>query len=285
MCPLSVAPFHKMGRSWGWRVRKYRTRHVLSLHKFSVISASWRFVLLLLLAGCVPDPAERNNTANTLSRQERYSDAIPAYQLAQVLAPDSPVPYYNAGIALAQTDDLNAAALALVQALKTDDDALIQQAYYNLGNVYFAAGQYFNAVEAFKRVLERNPDDANARYNYELALLYAVPPTPENQQQQNKPEDDQTDQNVTPTPQPNALTGPTETPPREDTSPDLSETPIGGSGDFFDDSPSTLVPQQAGRMSLEDAERLLDALEQDLEALSEYLNEGIPSGDPVENDW
>jgi TPR repeat protein len=215
---------------------------------------------------------------------------VGAYQVAQVLEPDAPIPYYNAGIALSQssddhTADLTLAALAVEQALKTADEALTNDAYYNLGNIYFASGRYAEAVEAFKQVLMRDPDDADARYNYELALMYAIPPTPENQEQQTEPEDGETDPETTPTPNPNDVTGPTPTPPMRDNPPDASVTPEGGSGDFFEDTPSTLIPQEAGRMSLEDAEKLLDIVEQDQQSLSEYLNEGVPVGDPAENDW
>jgi Ca-activated chloride channel homolog len=239
----------------------------------------------ILLIGCATHPAERNNAGNDLTVKGAYRDAVLAYQVAQVLAPDAPIPYYNAGIALAQELNLESAALALEQALETADEALINEAYYNLGNVYFSAGRYFEAVEVFRAVLQRNPDDEDARYNYELALLYAIPPTPESQEQQTEPEAGETDPETTPTPQPNDVTGPTPTPPVQDNPPDESATPEGGSGDFFEDTPSTLVPQESGRMSIEDAEQLLDAVEQDQQSLSEYLNEGVPAGDPVENDW
>lgn len=242
-------------------------------------------MMMFVLVGCGANPAERNNAGNDLTVSGSYSEAVRAYQVAQVLNPDAPLPYYNAGVALARNDDLDAAALALEQALKIANDDLIKQAYYNLGIIYYADGRFFDAVDAFKEVLLRDPADIEARYNYELALLNAVAPTPENQQQQNEPETDNTDPNVTPTPQPNDVTGPTPTPPVQDNPPDASRTPEGGSGDFADDTPSTPVAQENGDLSIEDAEQLLDSLEQDQQSLSEYLNDGVPSGDPVENDW
>lgn len=240
---------------------------------------------LIFLTGCGANAAERNNTGNDLTVRGAYPEAVTAYQVAQVVEPDAPIPYYNAGVALAQQAELDAAALALEQAIETADETLVNEAYYNLGNVYFSAERYFEAVEAFKQVLLRDPDDADVRYNYELALLYAVPPTPESQEQQTEPEEGETDPETTPTPQPNDVTGPTPTPPVQDNPPDESATPEGGSGDFFQQTPSTLVPQESGQMSMEDAERLLDAIEQDLQSLSEYLDQGVPAGDPLENDW
>jgi Ca-activated chloride channel homolog len=242
--------------------------------------------VLILLTGCEANPAERNNTANDLVARSEYDEAIRAYQVSQALAPDAPVPYYNAGIALSVAGDYDAAALALEKALAQADDDLIKEAHYNLGIVYFSDSRFFEAVDAFREALLIDPNDAEIRYNYELALLYAVDPTPENQQQQSQPEESESDQTVTPTPQPGAFDGPTPTPPPQENPPDASQTPAGGSGDFFTEEPSTLVPQEQGRFTREEAERLLDLLEQDQQALSAYLEQaGDPSGDPVENDW
>ncbi len=245
---------------------------------------------VLMLSACAPHPAERNNTANDLVARADYESAVQSYQVAQVLAPDAPIPYYNAGVALSVAGDYELAVLALEealeQALERGDDELIREAYYNLGIVYYADSRFFDAVEAFRQALLLDPTDAETRYNYELALMYAVLPTPENQEQQSQPEESESDQNVTPTPQPGAFDGPTPTPPQQDNPPDASQTPAGGSGDFFEDTPSTLVPQQQGRMTKEEAERLMDLIEQDQEALSIYLNQSAdPPGDPLENDW
>jgi tetratricopeptide (TPR) repeat protein len=243
-------------------------------------------LLFLFLTSCEANPAERNNSGNDQVARSDYEAAVRSYQVAQALDPDAPVPYYNAGIALSVAGDYEAAALALEKALEQADDDLIKEAYYNLGIVYFSDSRFFEAVEAFKEALLIDPNDAEVRYNYELALMYAIPPTPENQQQQSQPEESESDENVTPTPQPGAFDGPTPTPPQQDNLPDASQTPSGGLGDFFIDEPSTLVPQEQGRLTKEEAERLLDLLEQDQQALSAYLEQaGNPSGDPSENDW
>jgi Ca-activated chloride channel family protein len=242
--------------------------------------------MLGFLAGCEANSAERNNTGNDQVARAEYEAAVRSYQVAQALEPDAPVPYYNAGIALSVAGDYETAALALEEALEKADDALIKEAYYNLGIVYFSDSRFFEAVDAFREALLIDPNDAEVRYNYELALLYAIEPTPENQQQQSQPEESESDESVTPTPQPGAFDGPTPTPPPQESPPDASQTPAGGTGDFFTDEPSTLVPQEQGRFTREEAERLLDLLEQDQQALSAYLEQvGDPSGDPVENDW
>jgi tetratricopeptide (TPR) repeat protein len=239
----------------------------------------------LAITACATDPAERNNAGNALAARGAYDQAVDAYQLAQVLAPDRPEAYYNAGIALAEAEQLDAALAALDQALATADDALIGDARYNLGNVYFRLRRYPDAIAAYQDVLLRDPDDAEARYNMELALRFDLPPTPTAQQQQTEPDEGETDPNTTPTNQPRAEDGPTPTPPRVDDTPNESATPERGTGDFGSDAESTLMPQTEGELTMEEAQRILDSLVQDQQSLSEFLQESIPAGDTGDNDW
>jgi Ca-activated chloride channel homolog len=242
-------------------------------------------MVFLGLTACSPNPHERNNAGNAALRRGDNVEALAAYQVAQAVNPDAPVPYYNAAIALADAEQLDLARAALDQALETADAALVQKAHYNLGNVYFDMGQYFDAIQAYQRVLLIDPDDEDARYNLELALLFAVAPTPTAQEQQTEPDQGQTDPETTPTDQPGALDGPTPTPPLQDTPPDLTATPEGGTGDFRGDEPSTLVPQERGALTIEEARRLLENIEQNQESLREYLEQIGDSGEPVDIDW
>ncbi|MCI0597411.1 MAG: tetratricopeptide repeat protein, partial [candidate division Zixibacteria bacterium] len=43
-------------------------------------------------------------------------------------------------------------------------------AHYNIGNGLFGAGKFAEAAGAFKKALEINPNDRDAKYNLELAL-------------------------------------------------------------------------------------------------------------------
>lgn len=246
------------------------------------------FVLLammLVLAACASNASERNNAGNDLVSREDYSAAIEAYQVAQVLAPDRPEAYYNAAIALSNSDQLDEALAAVEQALETVDADLMADAYYNLGNVYYRQGRFYDAVSAYQEVLLMNPDDDEARYNMELALRFAVPPSPTAQQQKTEPDEGQTDPETTPTDQPRSEDGPTPTPPVQDDTPDETATPERGTGDFGADQESTLVPQVEGEMTMEEAQRILDSLEHDMQSLSEFLQEADPSGESNDNDW
>lgn len=243
----------------------------------------WLSVVILCfwLTGC-GGVAERNNTGNAAYRDGEYERALVAYQSAQVMAPDDPLAYFNAAGALIQLDALDDAINALEQALTTADDGLKADAYYNLGNVFFEIREYDAAIQAYQQTLLLRPDDTDARYNMELALLTAVQPTPTAQEQQTDPQLGQTDPETTPTDQPRSFDGPTPTPPPLDLDP--SATPDRGEGQDGETGP-TPAPQSEGEMTIEQARQLLDQIQQEQVALSEFLERSGAPGDPSEKDW
>lgn len=196
---------------------------------------------VILLAGCAVNPAERNNAGNVLYEQGDFAGASAAYALAEVAAPDQPEPYYNAASALAQEGDLEFAVAALHQALKTADESLQAQAYYNLGNVYYALGQFEQAVSAYQQTLLLRPDDADARYNLELALR-RIPRPPD-------------DHGGAETPTPESGDSSQQTPTPDQT------TAV---------EPATPTPENA--LSPQDAERLLDSAAQNQQVLGGMLS-------------
>jgi tetratricopeptide (TPR) repeat protein len=222
--------------------------------------------LLLFLAGCAASYAERNNAGNALYEQGNFRDAAHAYQAAQVDAPDQPEPYYNAGNALARAGDLDRAIAALNQALKTADDHLAAQAYYNLGNVYFSMSRYEDAVQVYQQALLREPDDADARYNLELTLRRVPPPTA------TSPAPD-IQNHTTPTSQPGSGASPTPSP----------QSRAGTAQATVTGSPATPTTSPEETISVDEAARRLDAIQQQQQTLSQMLSPApqTPSG----KDW
>ncbi len=245
--------------------------------------ARWVFILsfVFLCAACGINVAERNTAGNRAYHRGNYDDAIRAYQIAQVEAPDRPEAYYNVASALVAIDDLQGAEAALIQALETADESMRVEAYFNLGNVYYYMGQYGQAVEAYQKALLIDPEDADARYNLEITLLRWVKPTPTSIEQQTEPEVSESDPEATPTDVPGGKDGLTP-PPLELES---SSTPMSGQGTGTQDESKTPIPQIEGEMTLEEAERLLDQLMQDQEALREYLQDITAGGVLAEKDW
>ncbi|MBC7812075.1 MAG: tetratricopeptide repeat protein [Burkholderiales bacterium] len=243
-------------------------------------------VLTLALVACGVNAAERNNAGNSMYSQQDYDGALQAYYAAQVAEPDLPVPYYNAAGPLSEQGDLDAARASLEQALTSADETLAQQAYYNLGNVYFDMAMYPEAITAYQNALLRRPDDEDARYNLELALSRLPTSTPPPQEQETEPTQDEPDSTPTPTQAPQSQQLPTPTPNTPTTQPDVPPPPPSPEeGEDGDEPGDSLAPEAGGPMSIEAAEQLLDAVQQDQQTLREYLQgQATPANSP-EEDW
>lgn len=137
---------------------------------------------LLFLAGCAPgDPAASY-------RRGDYAAAAAGYRRAVAAAPGSPVAHYGLGSTLLRLEEFEAARPHLEIATRAPGAELRQWAYYNLGNSYLepaflgrdeagSADHLVRAISAYKRALLLDPDDAEAKWNLELArLLLRRPP-------------------------------------------------------------------------------------------------------------
>lgn len=245
------------------------------------------WIVIAFIGGC-GQAAEQNYAGGQLYAQGEYRQSALAFYAAQVDQPDHFVLYFNASAPLIAEGSYEEAVAALEMSLQSGDAHLLAQSYYNLGNAYFQQSRYHEAVLAFRDALRLNPDDADTRYNLELAMLYDLPPTPTALEQKVEPSENNTDPNATPTPNPLDIDGPTPTPtPPDDIPPDPSQTPIIGIvGDFSGGTPGTPLPQTESTMSVEEAQRHLDSVKQDQRTLSEFRDIIItPENENTGKEW
>jgi Ca-activated chloride channel family protein len=245
--------------------------------------------LLLLVVSTQTDPAQQNNAGISLFEQDNFEAALLAFQAAEVQAPDNPEAYYNAASALAETGRLRAARDSLAQALRTAEEPLISDAYFNLGNVLYELAFFDEAVAAYREVLLRDPQDQEARHNYELALLrIEATPTPTPQEQQTEPEEDQTDPETEPTNNPadeeELVPSPTPSSAVEPLDETL-QTPVEGEGGTPGPLEASPVPQEQGQENVEDVDQMLDALQANQRTLREHLNNLTTPGPLNTKDW
>lgn len=229
-----------------------------------VVSILMTSALMIGLSGCV---------AGTSAEAVRES----------VARPDDPIAAYNAGTRLLSDGEHGLASEMLRRAATLADDP--RTARYNLGVAYFLQADYVRAAAAFRAILEVDPTDQDARHNYELSLSLIENALPETQQQLTEPQEGETDPTVTPTPQPGGFDGPTPTPPRAEFEPDLTQTPVGGAGDFaMANQTATPVPREVGGLTVSDAMRLLDG--QNTRSIAPFSPSfGTAEGVNTENDW
>jgi Ca-activated chloride channel family protein len=124
----------------------------------------------MILSACAPAAVRHMETGNKQFADAAYEDAAAEYRRAQVLEPDRAEPYYNAANAHNRLGQVDAAKLQTEQALKAADPELAEHAWYNLGNVFFDAEKWAQAIEAYKEALRLRSTDLDAKHNLELAM-------------------------------------------------------------------------------------------------------------------
>ncbi|HSL81829.1 MAG TPA: tetratricopeptide repeat protein, partial [Thermoanaerobaculia bacterium] len=102
-------------------------------------------------------------------------DAVPEFEAALALAPDSARERLNLGLALLRAGETEKGVAQLLRA--QEQDPSIPHTWFNLGIAYKKAGDYEKAVRQLEGMLERVPDEPITHYN--LGVLYRLEGEPE----------------------------------------------------------------------------------------------------------
>jgi len=202
---------------------------------------------------------------NRLFEESRYDQALAKYTDAQLDDPDNPGLHYNIGSVLYKQKKYDKAIESFRKVAETgEDNNLISKAWYNMGNSFFmqatGAGDaelLSKAVDAYTEALKLNPEDEDAKYNLEVARSLMKmkkeeqppqscpnkqPKKEEPENQNNQQQQNQTGENQTATSEQSISTSESDA-----ATPETQPEPR---------------PQPAeGEMTPEEAERLLNALE------------------------
>ncbi len=150
----------------------------------------------------------------------------------------------------------------------TSKDTL-SKAYHNLGNSLLQSKKFEESISAYKNALKNNPDDEDTRYN----LAYAQKMLQQQQQQQNKDDKDKKDNK--------------DNKDKKDKDKKDEEKKDEKKDDKGDKDRDKEKQQQQGQISKEDAQRLLDALQNDEKNLQDKMKKEKTKGIKVqiEKDW
>jgi len=186
---------------------------------------------------------------NKLYVEEKFDAANDKYRDALNEDPLSPVIHYNLGNVSYKKKNFEEALKSYEKSLSAEDVLTQSKVYYNEGNTLFRMGKLPESILAYKKALELNPDDIDAKYNLEYvrALLKdnaeKQPQQQQNQQQQqqqqqqDKNQEDQQDKQQQ----------------QEEQQKDQQQQE--------QEQQSQTEPVDKKEMSKEEAERLLDALQ------------------------
>ena len=106
----------------------------------------------------------------------QYDDALKAFDEAGKEHPKSPVLEFDRGNALYKLGRMEDARNAYQHVTDLDRGELGAKDYYNLGNAWARLGKDKEAIAAFRKSLTLDPTDAQARHNLEVILRKVPPP-------------------------------------------------------------------------------------------------------------
>ena len=126
--------------------------------------------LLIVVVGTHQLPAQESTSDPALKafREGDFDKAIQLYSdmLAEKSGDENLK--FNLGSAFYKKGTFNAARSGLEDALRIEDSQTKSKVYYNLGNTLFKMNKPEESLEAFKRAIKLNPEDEDAKYNYEF---------------------------------------------------------------------------------------------------------------------
>lgn len=151
-------------------------------------------------------------------------------------------------------------------------------ASYNQGTMLTDEEKYQEAAELFREALRKNPDDPDARHNYELAIQRELQQQQEQEQQQDQQSGENDEQNEDQEQQQDNNQNQNE-------NQDENQPPEGQQSDEQQEQDEGPQPQPT-EMTPEEAESILDALEQlERELLENMKKESSETESANEKDW
>ena len=103
---------------------------------------------------------------------------------------DDPAANFGLGSTAFQQQDYAAAMKGFETALGTDNDKLKSSAYYNMANILAQNQRLEESLAFFRKSLELNPSDLDAKINYELIKFQLQQQQQQQNQDQNKNQDE-----------------------------------------------------------------------------------------------
>ncbi|MFQ5649340.1 MAG: tetratricopeptide repeat protein [bacterium] len=155
--------------------------------KFNALPGMVALILVSSLFG--QSASKKVAEANKLFEEQKYDEANNKYRDALIENPDSPIIHFNIGDVQYKKRNYEEALNSYTKALASDDILLQSQAHYNLGNTLYRLGKLPESILEYKRALDLNPSDEDAKYNLE----YVRAKLKDNAQQQQQNEDQEQD--------------------------------------------------------------------------------------------
>lgn len=242
---------------------------------------SWITVILLIITtgGIVQaQPKGEVRQGNKLYKEQKYKEASEAYQKALMKQPNYTPGLFNLGNAQYHQKQYEVSRKLFEGTAKTATEKEQKAAAnYNIGNTYLEEKKYKEAIDAYKEALRKNPEDENAKYNlsYALQMMKNQQGNDDNKNDNNKKndkEDDKKNENKQDK--------------KEDDKQDNKQQQDQQNKKEEEQQQQQDRPQpQPSKLSEQQAEQLLNALEQEEKKLQDKMKKGKAVPIKVEKDW
>lgn len=198
------------------------------------------------------------NKGNQLYLQKKYAEAEASYRKSVEKSQQSVQGNFNLGDALYKQKKFDNAAQKFTElATSSNNKAVKAQAYHNLGNALLESKKLEESIEAYKKALISNPKDEETRYN----LAYAKEMLKKQQQQKDKDKNNK-DKNNKDKNKDQQNKDQQNKDPNKDKKDQVKKDQSKDKQDQDKQDQDKKEKPQPDKLSKEDAERMLDALNQ-----------------------
>ena len=232
-------------------------------------------VLLLSTAQNIHAQSGRSKVknANDLFNSQQYEEALNMYRDAELENPESAEIHYNIGNTLYMQGKYDEAFQEYNKVLSAEKADLHFRSYYNMGNTLYRMEKLPESILSYTQALRVSPDDLDSKYNLEyvrnkLKEESQNPNDGNSQEDQEQQQQDQQQQNK-----------------REQENQQDQEQQQGNEENPATEEPQQQEQQETEEISREEAERILNALQNDEKDLLEQRNAGSKSTIRVKKNW
>jgi len=127
-------------------------------------------------------------------QSQEYDAAQDYYESVLMENRNNPQAQFGRGSSAFQRGDMETAKHGFEQSLKSHDVQLQSKAMYNLGNTFFKNDKKEEALAFYRKALELNPEDKDAKFNYEFLKYQEKPPEDQQKQEQDQNKDSEENQ-------------------------------------------------------------------------------------------
>lgn len=167
--------------------QKYNNKKFQWLKKLTPERNITVLFILVSLSSLAQNYKKELRQGNSLYHKNKFKESEVAYRKAYKLNPNDFKTPFNLGDALYKQNKFEDAEKLFKDAeTKTKNKNEQAKAYHNLGNSYLMQKKIDESIEAYKNALRRNPNDTQTKYNLSYAMKLKQQQQNQNQNQNNQ---------------------------------------------------------------------------------------------------